>query len=51
MKSFSRDVYFYWCLMEELDKYGAQADSPNFSFEDTPRESFTAIYKCCRFLV
>lgn len=40
IKRFSRDVYFYWGLIRELDKYDAQPMSPNFVFEKTPEGRF-----------
>ncbi len=40
IKRFSRDVYFYWGLIRELDKYDAQPMSPNFVFEQTPEGRF-----------
>ncbi len=40
IKRFSRDVYFYWGLIRELDKYNAQPMSPNFVFEKTPEGRF-----------
>ena len=40
IKRFSRDVYFYWGLIRELDKYNAQPMSPNFVFERTPEGRF-----------
>ncbi len=36
IKRFSRDVYFYWDLIRQLDAFGAQPMSPNFVFEKTP---------------
>ena len=40
IKRFSRDVYFYWGLIRELDQYNAQPMSPNFVFEKTPEGRF-----------
>jgi DNA invertase Pin-like site-specific DNA recombinase len=40
IKRISRDVYFYWGLIRELDKYGVQPMSPNFVFADTPEGRF-----------
>lgn len=36
IKRASRDIYFYWQLIYQLDEYGAQPMSPNFVFEKTP---------------
>lgn len=33
---FSRDVHFYWELIQRLEDYDARPDSPNFSFEQSP---------------
>lgn len=40
IKRFSRDVYFYWDLIRQLDEYNAQPMSPNFRFEKTPEGRF-----------
>ena len=40
IKRFSRDVYFYWGLINKLDEYGAVPMSPNFVFEKTPEGRF-----------
>lgn len=40
IKRFSRDVYFYWSLIFELEKYNATPKSPNFVFENTPEGRF-----------
>lgn len=40
IKRFSRDVYFYWGLIKELDQYHARPMSPNFVFEKTPEGRF-----------
>src|SRR3989338_7973692 len=36
IKRASRDVYFYWGLIRQLDEFDAQPMSPNFVFEKTP---------------
>ena len=36
IKRFSRDIYFYWDLIYQLEKYNAIPMSPNFEFEKTP---------------
>ncbi len=40
IKRFSRDVYFYWGLIRQLDEFKAQPMSPNFVFEKTPEGRF-----------
>ncbi len=36
IKRFSRDVYFYWGLIDRLNEYNARPMSPNFVFDKTP---------------
>ena len=40
IKRFSRDVFFYWGLIQKLDEYNASPMSPNFVFEKTPEGRF-----------
>lgn len=40
IKRISRDFYFYWDLIKQLDVYGVQPMSPNFIFANTPEGRF-----------
>ena len=40
LKRFSRNIMYYWMLREELKRFDAIVDCPNFKFGTSPEEKF-----------